>query len=85
MHILNLRKFFSCFFKRRTPKQVRQPQTVAPLREVKISEFDNLWNQLALELSRPHLDPNYKIDEKKVAELQQKLVAFERSGKSRWD
>lgn len=38
-----------------------------------ISEFNNVWNQLAAELAKPSLNPNWKVDSEKVARLKKRL------------
>ncbi len=40
---------------------------------VHISEFNNVWNQIALEKARPSLNPLWKVDEEKVARLELRL------------
>ncbi|MBU6390361.1 hypothetical protein KGQ31_02330 [Patescibacteria group bacterium] len=78
-----LKKFFGRFFTKRPPVSVERPETIY-IGPVSISKFDLLRNKLALEYSKPLLNPDLKLDEEKVAELTQELEDFERSGKSRW-
>ncbi|MBI2475620.1 MAG: hypothetical protein HYV67_00030 [Candidatus Taylorbacteria bacterium] len=42
-----------------------------------ISEFNNVWNQLAIELAGPKLNPDLKVDEEKVKRLRKRLVEIE--------
>ena len=62
-------KFFCRFGKTKHTPIAESPKT--PL--LHISDFDNLYNQLALELARPHLQLGQKVDEKKVYLLRQQL------------
>ena len=47
--------------------ETRQPHPIS------ISEFNNVWNQLAIELAKPHLNPLLKSDEEKVNRLRERL------------
>jgi hypothetical protein len=40
---------------------------------IQISDFDNVWNQLAIELARPHLHWSAAPDEAKIRALRAKL------------
>lgn len=44
---------------------------------INISEFNNVWNKLALELARPRLVPESKVDEERVKELRRRLIEIE--------
>lgn len=63
LHSLLLR-----FFRKKSPVvPVRQPV------EVHLSEFNNLWNQMALEESRPDRCPGYLVDKEKIRLLQEQM------------
>lgn len=51
-----------------------------------ISDYDNLWNQIAVELARAHLQivPNPPVDMKKVKRLQQELREVSKRDKIGW-
>ena len=62
------------FFER---KKVIQ-QVPIPVTLLNISEFNNVWNQLACELARPDLNMFDRPDEKKVKRLKARLIELKR-------
>lgn len=58
-------------------RRKRQVATPLPKVEVHISDFDNLWNQLSLELAQPKLRLGATVDEEKVRSLRAQLAALE--------
>lgn len=72
---MNIRAFFFRFLGLRKQKTIipSQPRITV---QVNISEFNNVWNQLAIELAGPKLNPLRKIDWVKVRTLEQKLATL---------
>jgi len=48
---------------------------VAPIL-LHISDYDNLYNQLALELAKPSLNPEWRVDEGRIALLRERIRAL---------
>lgn len=54
------------------------PHASTYLGPVYISEFDGVWNELAVELAKPRLRIGATVDEEKVRHLEEKLATLQR-------
>lgn len=73
---MKTRKILDCIFKKEKKETPQVVQSGDGYHPVCISEFNNVWNQLVLELARPKLNPDWKTDEEKVRGLRRRLITL---------
>lgn len=62
---MKTRKILDCISKKEKKETPQVVQSGDGYHPVCISEFNNVWNQLALELARPKLNPDWRLMKRK--------------------